>query len=333
MNKYVYILILNWNGWGDTIECLESVFRLDYPCFRVIVCDNASSDGSLEKIRAWAEGRLDAYVPADHPMRSLSFPPVAKPLACDIHDRFAAESGGRVGDTPAITMIRTGANLGFAGGNNVGLRHALARDDFDFVWLLNNDTVVRPDALSQMVQRMGERPDAGICGSLMPYYDAPDVIWTTGGGTFNHWLAKSHSLDNRFPLSAASPRGTVEQRMKYIAGASMLVSKAFLRNIGLMCEEYFLYFEEPDWCFRSRGKYALAYADRSVVYHKVGISTSRHDKGPDRSAESYFFRSQILFTAKFFPLALPLVVLRVMVNRLKSAYRRMVCRRRQGVIA
>lgn len=330
----IYILILNWNGWGDTIECLESVFRLDYPDFRVIVCDNASGDGSLEKIGAWAEGRLDVYVPPDHPMHDLSFPPVAKPLDYAIYDRSMAESGCTGSVVPTITLIRTGANLGFAGGNNVGLRHALARDDFDYIWLLNNDTVARPDALSQMVRRMEERPDAGICGSLMPYYDAPDVIWTTGGGTFNRWLAKSHSIDNRKPLATASSREAVEQSMKYVAGASMLVSKAFLRNIGLMSEEYFLYFEEPDWCFRGREKFAIAYADGSLVYHKVGISTSRHDEGPDRSAESYFFRSQILFTAKFFPLALPVVVLRVIANRVKSACRRMVCRRRgQGVTA
>ena len=322
--KRVYILILNWNGWGDTIECLESVFRLDYPDFRVIICDNASGDGSLEKIQAWAEGRLDPYAPPNHPLRGLSFPPVAKPLDYVIHDRVEAETGCKNVDAPAITLIRTGANLGFAGGNNVGLRHALARDDFDFVWLLNNDTVVMPDALSRMAQRMNERPDAGICGSLMPYYDAPDVIWTSGGGTFNRWLAKSHSLDNCLPLSSATPRDVAEQRMKFVAGASMLVSRAFLRDIGLMCEDYFLYFEEPDWCFRGRDRYAIAYADRSVVYHKVGISTSRHDEGTDRTAESYFFRNQILFTAKFFPLALPLVRLRVIVNRLKSAFRRMI---------
>jgi len=54
----VYVVILNWNGWQDTIECLESVFRLDYPSFRVIVCDNGPRDGSPEHIRAWAEGSL-----------------------------------------------------------------------------------------------------------------------------------------------------------------------------------------------------------------------------------------------------------------------------------
>lgn len=321
--KPVYILVLNWNGWRETIECLESLFRLDYPDFRVIVCDNDSVDDSLEKIREWAEGMVPVVVPAEHPLSRLSSPPVPKPVSVTEYDRVTAEAGGDREENSRLVLIRTGANLGFAGGNNVGLRYALARGDFSFVWLLNNDTVVMPDALTWLVRRMEERPDAGICGSLMPYYAAPDTIWTAGGGTFNHWLAKSCSLDDRTTLGEASPQREIEQRMDYVAGASMLVSRDFLHNVGLMCEDYFLYFEEPDWCFRGRDRYTMAYAEKSIVYHKVGISTARRDVGPDRTAESFYFRAQLLFTKKFFPCALPLVFCRVIVNRLKSAVRRM----------
>jgi len=323
MAAKVYILLLNWNGWRDTIECLESVFRLDYPDFRVIVCDNDSADGSLEKIRNWAEGKLPVHVTEEHPLHGLSSPPVAKPVSVTEYDRNMAEAGGDGSENVRLVLIGTGANLGFAGGNNVGLRYAMARDDFSFVWLLNNDTVVQPDALTWLVRRMEERPAAGICGSLLPYYDAPDIIWTAGGGTFNRWLAKSCSLDDRRPVSEATEQGEIERQMNYVAGASMLVSKGFLDDVGLMCEDYFLYFEEPDWYFRGSSRYSLAYADKSIVYHKVGISTARRDAGPDRTAESFYFRAQLLFTAKFFPLALPMVLARVMVNRFKSALRRM----------
>lgn len=327
--KRVYILILNWNGWLDTIECLESVFRLDYPDFRVIVCDNDSSDDSIERIRGWAAGELQVAVPEHNPLHSMSQPPVWKPIPVAEYDRAGAETGGITDDAARLVLIRTGGNLGFAGGNNVGLRYALTRGDFDFVWLLNNDTVVKPDALTWQVRRMEERSDAGICGTLMPYYSDPDIIWTAGGGTFNRWLAKSCSLDDRIPVSAASHRDEVERRMDYVAGASMLVSKPFLRDVGLMWEGYFLYFEEPDWCFRGRRQgYSLVYSDRSVVYHKVGISTVLHDAGPSWSAENYFFRSQILFTVRFLPVALPLVLLRVMINVLKSVFRSMMRGRR-----
>lgn len=319
----VYILLLNWNGWQDTIECLESVFRLDYPDFRVIVCDNDSADGSMEKITGWAAGRVPVNLSPEEPLYGLSSPPVAKPVSVAEYGRGAAEAGGDSTENARLILIRTGANLGFAGGNNVGLRYALARNDFSYVWLLNNDTVVKPDSLTWLVGRMKERPDAGICGSLMPYYAYPDTIWTAGGGTFNGWLAKSCSLDDRTPLGEASPQAAIEGRMDYVAGASMLVSRDFLQAVGLMNEEYFLYFEEPDWCFRGRDRYRLAYADKSIVYHKVGISTARRDAGSDRTAESFYFRAQLLFTRKFFPLALPLVFGRVVVNRLKSAFRRL----------
>jgi len=323
VSKPVYILLLNWNGWRDTIECLESVFRLDYPDFRVIVCDNDSADDSLEKIRGWAEGRVPVNVPSEHPLHGLSSPPVAKPVGLTEYDRASAEAGGDGSENSRLVLIRTGANLGFAGGNNVGLRYALARDDFAFVWLLNNDTVVKPDALSWMVRRMAERPDAGICGSLLPYYDAPETIWTSGGGTFNRWLAKSCSLDNLCPVQKVTPSSEIELQMNFVAGASMLVSKAFLDDIGLMSEEYFLYFEEPDWCFRGRGRYSLAYAEQSIVYHKVGISTARSDAESNRTAESFYFKAQLLFSAKFFPVALPLVFVLVSINRIKFAFRRL----------
>src|SRR3972149_2191038 len=93
-----YIIILNYNGWADTIECLESVFRNDYPDYRVIVCDNNSQDGSLEYIKAWAEGRLNAPVPRNL-LWEHSFPPVPKPVLYVEYNRVQAEAGGCVGDS------------------------------------------------------------------------------------------------------------------------------------------------------------------------------------------------------------------------------------------
>lgn len=318
--KFVYILILNWNGWQYTVECLESVLRLNYPAYRVIVCDNASDDASVDKIQAWCEGRLDISVPESSPLRHLSYPPVPKPVEYVLYSREDAEKRNSSETSPLLTLINTGANLGFAGGNNVGLRHALLRGDFEYVWLLNNDTVIDPDALSAMVRRMGDCPGAGMCGSLLPYYDRPDIIWTQGGGTFNRWLARSACIGNGLPLGEGLPRNTVESLMKYVAGASLLVTKEFLEEVGLMCEDYFLYNEEPDWAFRGSQRYTLVYTPESIVYHKVGMSTK---KGFDRNEdidfpEDYVFRSSLKFTRTFFPCALPVVFVRVAINRLKA---------------
>ena len=90
----VHVLLLNWNGWRDTIECLESVLRLEWPELRVIVCDNGSTDGSEARIAEWARGALDAPVPTHPALAALVTPPVRKPIPMVRYDRAAAERGG-----------------------------------------------------------------------------------------------------------------------------------------------------------------------------------------------------------------------------------------------
>jgi GT2 family glycosyltransferase len=318
--KKVYIIILNWNGWQDTIECLESVFRLDYPDFRVIVCDNDSEDGSIGYIKMWAEGCLDAFVPVSNPLRNLSFPPILKPLDVVEYERNKAESGGSEDAGARLILIRTGANRGFAAGNNVGLRYVLAKGEFDYVWLVNNDTVVKSDSLSLMVKRMKERPNAGMCGALIPFYDNPHKIWTAGGGTYNKYLAKSVSIDHGKSVSEVSTGENIEAHMDYLAGASMLVSVDFLHSVGLMNEDYFLYFEEPDWYIRGKNRFSLAYADKAMVYHKVAISTDKWNNSNNITINKIYFASQLRFVSKFFPLALPIVLFRIAKHHLKLIF-------------
>ena len=191
----VSIVVLNWNGWKDTIECLESVFRLDYVGFRVIVCDNASSDGSMEKIKRWAKGELVAESPNPELSRLIS-PPVPKPI------RFIEVLPDQMGYTAAsssaqLVLIQTGANLGFAGGNNVGLRYALRDPNCQFFWILNNDTVVEPASLSAMVQLMQAQPAVGLCGSLALSYYHPRQVQSEGGLRYSRWFARVPKPQNR----------------------------------------------------------------------------------------------------------------------------------------
>ncbi len=325
INKQVYILILNWNGWIDTVECLESIFRLDYPKFNVIVCDNYSQDGSLDKIEEWARGNLNTYVSPTSRLHHLSFPPVKKPILYKRYKGIDLTKFSKLPIVPALTLIETGANLGFAGGNNIGLRFIAVQGDVEFIWLLNNDTVVAPDSLTWMVKRMEDNPRAGICGSLILYYHDPSIIWTSGGGVYNRWLAKSRSIDVGKKVYQASSRDYVEENMFYVAGASMLVKAGFLNDVGLMSEEYFLYFEEPDWSIRGMKNYSLAYAPESVIYHKVGTSTD------NKVTMHYTYRSQLLFTKKFFPEAYFIVYLRVIINRCKYQCRQLLKKLYYGI--
>jgi GT2 family glycosyltransferase len=266
MKPLVCIVVLNYNGWQDTVECLTSLERLDYPNYQVVVVDNASCDGSEEKIRK----------------------------------RYAD-----------VTVIQSGANLGFAGGNNVGIRHALEHGA-DYVWLLNNDTVVEPHALHHLVERMRAEPDIGMCGSKLIYYHHRGVVQALGGARYNKWFGVAvHLGQNRSALDPVDA-AEVERSLDYVTATSMLVSRRFLEDIGLMNESYFLYFEEIDWALRAKGRYRLAFAERSVVYHKEGRSIGSNNHTPQSKsylADCYSLKNRLAVTKTFFPLALPTVYL------------------------
>lgn len=315
----VAVVLLNWNGWRDTIECLETVFRSDYPALRVFVCDNASSDGSLEHIAAWAEGRQAAAgAPAFERLRAAV---LDKPLPyVRLNAEQALQAPAR--DVP-LTLIDTGGNWGFAGGNNVGLRAALAHGDYDYCWLLNNDTVIEADALSRLVEHMQADPRIGICGSTLRHYFAPDVVQVAGGSAYNAWRCRSLPLAANQPASVPLDGPALEARIAYVAGASMLVSTAFLRDVGLMAEDYFLYFEEFDWARRARGRYTLGYAPASLVYHKEGGSIGTGAKGKVSALALYYLqRNRIKFTRRFFAARLPLLYLSMLLELTRALLRR-----------
>ena len=297
------VLLVNWNGWKDTLECLESVLRLNIPDYQVILCDNGSTDGSLEKIRNWARGELQA--PCANPaLQHFTSPGIPKPFSYEELRREDAEAGTRSHEK--LVVIRVGADRGFAGGNNVGLRYALGDPECQFFWILNNETIVEPNALSAMLLEMKQNPKIGICGSLNLAYYQPNEIQVQGGYKYNRWTARVQ----------APARSTIDalgkpERFDYVNGSSMLVSRAFLEDVGLMEECYFFYFEELDWVARARGRYQLGYTPASVIYHKEGACLGSSFVRLKRSVYSDKFasRSRIIFTKKFYPLALPTVVI------------------------
>ena len=318
----IAVVILNWNGWVDTLECLESVLRAEGVEGPVVVCDNDSQDNSLERIRAWAEGRQSVEVPKHHPLASYTHPPLPKPVRYVEYDREMAERGGAPEDHDIpLVLVRTGGNLGFAGGNNVGLRYALARPDIDAVWLLNNDTVVDSGAARALIHATVRDPTIGMCGSTLLYYDRPEVVQALGGASYNERMALPSHIGESGPLPDDPDVEAVVGRMAYVAGASMLVTRRFLEEVGLMEESYFLYFEELDWALRAAGRFRLGYAPDSIVYHKEGRSIGT--RGAERKsalADYYFLRNRLLITRRFFPSRLSTVrfaILLALANRIR----------------
>lgn len=289
----VYIVIVNWNGWKDTVECLDSLMLLEYPDFRVVVCDNGSQDDSVIQLREWGDRILGS---ASAAWQELS--------------REAAEKGCGSPDAK-LTLVMNCANLGFGGGTNVGLRYALACGDADFCWMLNNDTVVEPLALTEMVERLKAKPDAGMCGSTIRDFGNRSKIQALGGAIYYKWLGVAWHIGRTINSDVLPDQDQVEQKIDYVVGASLLVRSSYIIEVGLMAEDYFLYFEEIDWVTRDQGRHSLAYAPKSIVYHKVGasIGTATNPLRKSYQCDYYTLRNRLLFTRRYFSYALPGVYL------------------------
>lgn len=222
----VSIIILNWNGWSDTIECVKSCLSLAYDDFEIIIVDNGSDDDSEAILKS---------------------------------------------EFPDLNVLQTGVNLGYAGGNNYGVKHAIAKGA-EYVWFLNNDTIVDPMALTELVNVAEMDPDNGMVGSKILSYLDPAVIQYAGGlldansGTSKHigFGEKDHHQYDQVAETG------------YITGCSMLVKSPVIDRIGMMDECYFLYFEESDWCIKAqKNGIKLMYVPDSVVYHKESASTRK----------------------------------------------------------
>jgi len=304
----VGIIVLNWNNWRDTLECLESVYRLDYPDVDVIVCDNASTDESVTMIRRWAEGTvLSSTRSPDARIRALTDPPVQKPLPVAMMEESSTIRPAQM-TSGTLTILRLGRNGGYAAGNNAGLRLARERGAGLF-WILNNDTVVTPAALSALVERTQADRSIGLCGSLLLSYDEPQRVQAAGGAVYRRFTAIPEILGaGRAPHTLPSSE-SIEKKMSYVVGASLLATAAFFDAVGAMCEDYFLYFEELDWVMRSRGRFRLGFASQSVVYHKEGASAGSDANWRTRSAISDLcaVRSRLLITRRFFLPYYPIV--------------------------
>jgi len=215
----VAVIVLNWNNWPVTAECLESLQRISYPNARLLLVDNGSSDDSERILR----------------------------------EKF-----------PGVEIVQTGANLGYAGGNNAGMRRALALGA-DYLCILNNDVVVEPGFLEPLVAAMEADPRLGIAGGLQCAYDEPSRILNSG--SFFSWYTGTV----REPYAGQTDNGQCGriQDVDFICGAALLARAQAARAIGLLDEAFFLLGEDADWCFRARqAGWRVCYIPGSKILHK-----------------------------------------------------------------
>lgn len=301
----VYVVIVNYQTWNDTIECLESVLRNTYPNYQVVVVDNSENEEGFGFLCAWAEGSLSPWIPPTQSLRGLTIPPVGKPVsyvayrkskdgltgyrANDVEQaQPGCDQAGKSDGSPVI-FIHAGANLGFAGANNLAIRFALSRGDCDFVLLLNNDTVVRSDFIVRMEKAFEGKHEVGLVGGLIRLYNQPQDVWFAGGDF--HWYREGVHRKKFAPTDSLV-------NSDFITGCLMMIPKYVIDKVGLFPEEYFLYGEDSDYCRMTLKAGYRNYASlQSVVYHKVSKST-----GGNFSATMYYYynRSRLLHHYRHF---------------------------------
>jgi hypothetical protein len=216
----VFIIILNWNGLKDVVECLESIRGLDYPDFEVIVVDNGSSDGSVEIIR-------NKY--------------------------------------QEVVLLTNSENLGFTAGNNIGMRYAI-ECDADYVWLLNNDTVVEKDSLSKLVQTAENSSDVGMVSPVVRFYYQPETVQFNGSFIDMERMAVIYPEENCVDVSEQFVRGETTT----LWGTALLVKRKVIEEIGYLRQEYFAYWEDTDYCIRAiRNGFRNVVTTTATIYHKT----------------------------------------------------------------
>jgi len=235
MTEYpkVSIVMLNWNGIADTIECIESLKKITYPQYEIIVIDNASSGNDVELLSEQYRNQ--------------------------------------------ITVIANDQNYGFPGGCNIGMRRALS-ENIPYVLLLNNDTVVDPEFLTEMIRVAESNNTIGMVGSKIYLYYKRTVMQAVGG-KIRWWLGDIETYgeneEDRGQWDAIAERD-------FVYGTSFLIKRGVIEKIGFMDTFFFFGIEEMDYCTRAkRAGFKIIYVPTSKVWHKVGADSSKFSEYPE----------------------------------------------------
>ncbi|WP_240921654.1 glycosyltransferase family 2 protein [Thermococcus sp. 21S9] len=297
MPPRVSIIILNWKNWGDTIECLESVYRLKYTNYDVIIVDNGSDDESVTKIKEYARGNIK--ITSDFFKYSIWNKPI-KVFELDETEarvgRFNKRIYEKYDPDRRMIIIRNHENYGYAGGNNTGIKFALSVLSPKYILILNNDTVIAPDLINKLVKVAEQDNRIGIVGPRVNYYNYlghKDIVQYCGSIFKILFLRKQIIGHKKKQCIYKNPIDTDE-----VYGACMLIKENILYDIGLFDENFFAYWEETDMCFNTKKQgYILKIVPGATIWHKIG-SNNDSEKRVSILASYLFGRNMIYFTQK-----------------------------------
>lgn len=277
--KRVAIITINFNGEKDTIACLDSLAKVDTKDLEIeiIVVDNGSKDESADYVRKY--------------VKSIDFKKIV------------------------LTIIETHKNLGFAGGNNIGMREGL-QHGADYILLLNNDTLVEKNFVAQLLSVADSDPKIGVVAPKIYFAKGYEfhnkykkeefgkVIWYAGGimdfkNVYGHHLGVDEVDHGQYD--------TVSET-EFASGCCLLIKKEVIEKVGMFDEKFFLYYEESDWNYRIRkAGYAIMFAPKAIIWHKNAQSAG----GSGSALQDYYItRNRLIFGMKYAPLRAKIALLR-----------------------
>jgi len=272
----VTIILVNWNGKADTLECLESLKKDTYAAKQIFVVDNGSQDDSVSAIRA-------AY--------------------------------------PDVTVLAAGDNLGFTGGNNLGIRHAVSAGS-DFVFLLNNDTTVEPAALTKLVETALSDPQYGLLSPVIHYHDAPSNVWFAGSSMD---LSRGTAVHDNSRVPATTNNVS---DIPWASGCAMLLPANVIERLAGFDERYFLNWEDVDLSLRVRAfGHKIGLVPGARIYHKVSRTLSKRSD----TAHYYYVRNNLLLVSTHGGKTRGLASLRVTLTLLRNDLRDVANRRARAL--
>jgi GT2 family glycosyltransferase len=223
----VQIIILNWNGYSDTSELLDSLKLINTPEIKIIVVDNHSFGNDVGLL----ENNYKGY----------------------------------------IQILKNDLNLGFAGGNNIGIKKALESNS-NFILLINNDTIVESNFLSVLLDSFKLNEKLGIIAPQINYYNEPKKVWSAGG-KISKIRGSGFAITNKLENELAQ----TDRYVEFVSGCCMLIKKEVFQTVGLFDENYFLYLEDTDLCHRvNKAGYKIVVTPKSKIFHKVNKSTQNN---------------------------------------------------------
>lgn len=261
-NEVVFIVILNYKNWEDTVECIEAVSLSRYTKFKLLLVDNNSRNESVREIIKYLEkSRLAKRV--DYSLSLLE-----------------KDDSPLVFRNDLITIIKSDKNGGFAYGNNLALD--FLKEEDGYIFLLNPDMMVEPNTIEYLVQEQSKIKYKNVSTCMIYNYHDKSKFLYSGLVRLNSKTATVKELK------------VASENADYVCGGALFTKTTTFEEVGLLPEDYFLYWEDADWCYQAKNKgYQLKSCKAAVAYDKGGTTIGR-----GYLAEYYYVRNGLIFFNK-----------------------------------